>query len=197
MVALLLGSILFVATLRFVNPSKSWSIQVEQVPDHFKAVLLAAEDKRFCQHGGFDWHAIQIALEQYRRGGKLVGASTLTQQLSKNLFLWQGRSWFRKGLEVWFTFWIETLWPKSRILEAYLNIAEFAPKQRGLGAALGQGDLPMNVRVLSVRQSVNLVTILPNPSLLTQHPTEALSLRRQQLELWFQTKDARAIVDCL
>src|SRR3546814_237186 len=85
---------------------------------------IAAEDARFCSHWGFDTQAISKAFERNQKSRKLRGGSTISQQTAKNAFLWQGRSWLRKGLEVWFTALIETLWGKRRIMEVYLNIAE-------------------------------------------------------------------------
>src|SRR3546814_8657556 len=85
---------------------------------------IAAEDSRFCSHWGFDLEAIGKAVERNRQGRKLRGGSTISQQTAKNAFLWQGRSWVRKGLEAWFTVLIELLWSKHRIMEVYLNIAE-------------------------------------------------------------------------
>ncbi|MBW2694342.1 MAG: transglycosylase domain-containing protein, partial [Deltaproteobacteria bacterium] len=93
-------------------------------PDLGLAVLVA-EDQRFFEHAGFDLNAINRALSEHSDGGRLRGASTISQQVAKNLFLWPGRSLTRKGLEVWFTAWIERVWSKRRILEVYLNIAQF------------------------------------------------------------------------
>src|SRR5690606_17077713 len=107
----------------------------EQLPDNLKMAVIAAEDQRFAEHWGFDLPAIRDALEHNRRGGSLRGASTLSQQVAKNLFLWSGRSWVRKGLEVWFTLLLETLWPKQRILEVYLNSVEWGNGVFGAEAA--------------------------------------------------------------
>ena len=96
----------------------------EQLPDDLKIAVIAAEDQKFAEHWGFDLAAIRSALAHNERGGSLRGASTLSQQVAKNIFLWSGRSWLRKGLETWFTALIELLWPKQRILEVYLNSAE-------------------------------------------------------------------------
>ncbi|MBD3826217.1 monofunctional biosynthetic peptidoglycan transglycosylase, partial [Stenotrophomonas sp.] len=98
---------------------------LDQMAPSLPISLVAAEDQRFPVHNGFDLQAIEKARDHNARGGRLRGASTISQQVAKNLFLWQGRSWVRKGLEVWYTLLIEALWPKSRILEVYANIAEF------------------------------------------------------------------------
>ncbi|MGH8355531.1 MAG: monofunctional biosynthetic peptidoglycan transglycosylase, partial [Pseudomonas sp.] len=95
-----------------------------ELPDSLKIAVIAAEDQKFAEHWGFDFLAIQKAMAHNERGGSLHGASTLSQQVAKNLFLWSGRSWLRKGLEAWFTGLIELLWPKQRILEVYLNSVE-------------------------------------------------------------------------
>ena len=97
--------------------------------------MIAAEDQKFPHHDGFDFEAIDQALADAGRGRRLRGASTISQQVAKNLFLWPGRSWPRKGLEAWFTVWIELLWPKQRILEVYLNVAEFGRGIWGVEAA--------------------------------------------------------------
>src|SRR5262249_39964849 len=111
-----------------------WVARDAIAPAVFLAVV-AAEDQRFAQHAGFDFDAIGDALEQQRDGRPTRGASTISQQVAKNLFLWPGRSWVRKGLEAWFTVWIEALWPKARILEVYVNVAQLGRCTFGVGAA--------------------------------------------------------------
>lgn len=88
------------------------------------AAVIAAEDSKFCEHTGFDLEAIEQAARENARGGRIRGGSTISQQTAKNVFLWQGGGYFRKGLEAWFTFWIENVWGKERIMEVYLNVAE-------------------------------------------------------------------------
>ena len=100
-----------------------------------KLAVIAAEDQTFPSHRGFDLKSINSALEERERGRRVRGASTISQQVAKNLFLWPGKSWIRKGLEAWFTVLIEALWPKRRILEMHLNIAEFGRGIYGVGAA--------------------------------------------------------------
>ncbi len=94
--------------------------------------VICGEDQRFKDHMGFDFKAIEKAIEHNIKGGKTRGASTISQQTAKNVFLWEGRSWIRKGLEVWFTLLIEGLWSKERILEVYLNIIELGPTEDSL-----------------------------------------------------------------
>lgn len=133
-----------------------------ELPDNLKMSVIAAEDQRFSEHYGFDLKAIQAAIEHNQRGGSLRGASTLSQQVSKNLFLWSGRSWPRKGLEVWFTLAIETLWPKQRILEVYLNIVEWDDGVFGIAAA-SQRHFGVTPNRLSDQQAAQLAAVLPSP----------------------------------
>lgn len=132
------------------------------IPDNIKIAVIAAEDQRFSSHYGFDLQAIQAAIEHNQRGGSLRGASTLSQQVAKNLFLWSNRSWPRKGLEVWFTLAIEMLWPKQRILEMYLNIVEWDQGIFGIEAA-AQQHFGRSARYLSDQQAAQLAAVLPNP----------------------------------
>jgi len=153
---LMLASALLVLVLRWVPPPgtalmierkiESWgssqSIELKrqwrpwnELPDHLKMAVIAAEDQKFAEHWGFDVGAIQAALAHNQSGGSLRGASTLSQQVAKNLFLWSGRSWLRKGLEAWFTALIELFWSKERILEVYLNSVEWGDGIFGAEAA--------------------------------------------------------------
>lgn len=133
-----------------------------EIPDNIKMAVIAAEDQRFAEHYGFDLKAIRAALQHNQRGGNLRGASTLSQQVSKNLFLWSGRSWPRKGLEAWFTLGTETLWPKQRMLEVYLNIVEWDDGVFGIHAA-AQHHFGVAPGVLSDQQAAQLAAVLPNP----------------------------------
>lgn len=127
-----------------------------------KLAVIAAEDQRFPHHGGFDLVELRRALQVSRDGGQLRGASTLSQQTAKNVFLWSGRSWVRKGLEVWFTLLIEALWSKQRILEVYLNVAEWDSGIFGLEAA-AQHYFGASSSALTERQASLLAAILPSP----------------------------------
>lgn len=133
-----------------------------ELPDHLKIAVIAAEDQKFAEHWGFDIPAIQAALLHNRRGGPVRGASTLSQQVAKNLFLWSGRSWLRKGVEVWFTGLIEALWPKQRILELYLNSAEWGDGVFGAEAA-ARHHFGVGAPYLSRQQASLLAAVLPNP----------------------------------
>lgn len=123
---------------------------------------IAAEDARFCSHRGFDMAAIRQALEANERGGRVRGGSTISQQTAKNVFLWPGRDWVRKGLEAGYTVLIETGWSKRRILEVYLNVAEFAPGVYGAEAA-ARHWFGKSARDLTASEAARLAAILPSP----------------------------------
>jgi monofunctional glycosyltransferase len=139
---------------------------------------IAAEDQRFFLHHGWDREAIQDAMDEARRGRRLRGASTISQQTAKNLFLWTGRSWLRKGLETWFTFWLELLWPKERILEVYLNVAEWGDGVYGAGAACRRHFATTPDRLDRAR-AARLAAVLPNPRRFDAGHPSAYVLRRQ------------------
>lgn len=183
-VAWIIGSVLLVLLLRFVHPPLS-AVMIEdwigtkasgdsrftlrqhwtpwqRVSPALPIALVAAEDQRFPDHHGFDFEAIQHAIAEADDGERLRGASTISQQVAKNLFLWSGRSFVRKGLEAYFTVLIEMLWPKRRILEVYLNIAEFGRGIYGVAAASEQFFHTTPDR-LDARQSALLAAVLPNP----------------------------------
>ncbi len=124
--------------------------------------VMASEDQKFPEHFGFDTGAIQSAVIDKLDGKPLRGASTISQQVAKNLFLWPGRQLSRKALEVWFTFLIELSWPKQRILEVYLNIAEFGPGLYGFPEA-SRFYFGLNPAQLSDSQAALLAAVLPNP----------------------------------
>ncbi|MCW4149419.1 monofunctional biosynthetic peptidoglycan transglycosylase [Halomonas sp. 18H] len=130
--------------------------------DSAKLAVLAAEDQRFPDHHGVDFIELRRAVTTSLNGGELRGASTISQQTAKNLFLWTGRSWVRKALEAWFTLWLELLWPKERILEVYLNIVEWDDGVFGLEAA-SQHYFGVPASALSTAQASRLAAILPNP----------------------------------
>ncbi|CBV43347.1 monofunctional biosynthetic peptidoglycan transglycosylase [Halomonas elongata] len=137
---------------------RPWS----QLSDNAKLAVIAAEDQRFPSHHGFDFVEMRRAVMASLKGSDLRGASTLSQQTAKNLFLWTGRNWVRKGLEAWFTLLIELLWPKERILEVYLNIAEWDNGVFGLEAA-AQHYFGVPAAALTPVQASRLAAILPNP----------------------------------
>jgi monofunctional biosynthetic peptidoglycan transglycosylase len=134
----------------------------EEISDELKVAVIAGEDQKFASHWGFDIPAIQAALAYNERGGKVRGASTLTQQVAKNMFLWSGRSWLRKGLEAWFTALIELFWSKERILEVYLNSAEWGKGVFGAQAA-ARYHFGVDASRLTRQQAALLAAVLPSP----------------------------------
>lgn len=179
-IASVLGSLLLVLLLRWINPptsairllrsaqaihaGKNWQPQscwmtLAQLGPNVPLAVIATEDQRFSTHHGFDFEEISQAMEE---PGRRRGASTLSQQLSKNLFLWPGRNWLRKGLEVYFTMAIETLWSKRRILEMYLNIVEFGDQRFGACAG-ARAAFARDPARLSPYQAALLASSLPNP----------------------------------
>ena len=123
---------------------------------------MAAEDANFCDHWGFDLKAIEKAIEANAQGRRVRGASTISQQVAKNLFLWPDRSWLRKGLEAGFTVLIETIWTKRRIVEVYLNIAEFGDGVFGAQAA-ARHHFNRDASALTLDQATRLAAVLPDP----------------------------------
>ncbi len=134
----------------------------EALSPELPIALVAAEDQQFPSHAGFDLEAIDKALENNARGRPMRGASTITQQVAKNLFLWDGRSWLRKGLEAWYTVLIELFWPKQRILEVYANVAEFGDGVYGVEAA-AQAFFNKPARRLGATECARLAAVLPSP----------------------------------
>ncbi len=138
-------------------------IDLPRIPEMFLKHLWISEDQRFFQHDGFDWKEIDAAMEKADRTGKPVrGASTITIQCARSIFLWQGRSWIRKGLEAYYTFWMEALLPKRRILELYANVIEMGHGIYGVEAA-SLHFFGVNARGLTREQSAMLAAVLPNP----------------------------------
>lgn len=138
-------------------------VPINRMSPHIVRAVVAAEDSRFCTHDGFDVEAIQDALESNRRGGRTRGASTISQQTAKNLFLWPERSWVRKGFETYFTALIEFMWPKRRIMEAYLNAAEWGDGNFGIEAA-AQARFGVSAADLTPLQAARLAAVLPSPN---------------------------------
>lgn len=137
-------------------------IPLSHISPHLRRAVLAAEDARFYQHRGFDFHEIARALEARDRGKPLRGASTISQQTAKNLFLWEGRSWLRKGLEAYLTVLLETFLEKDRLLEVYLNLAEWGDGFFGAEMA-AQTYFRKPAAELSRAEAARLAAILPNP----------------------------------
>ncbi len=156
----------------------SW-VGVKKISAYASSAVIAAEDQRFFQHSGFDLHSIQSSIDVYMDGGRLRGASTISQQVAKNLFLTPSKSFVRKGLEAWFTLLIELLWSKERILEVYLNIAEFGDHIFGIEAA-SQYYFGVHANQINRSQAALLAATLPNPTLLRAAQPSNYLLKRQQ-----------------
>jgi monofunctional biosynthetic peptidoglycan transglycosylase len=141
---------------------KDWT-SIEQIsPDLIRSVI-AAEDAHFCEHHGFDWASIRAAWNKIEAGAsRLRGGSTISNQTAKNVFLWPGRTWIRKGLEAYFTLLIEFVWGKQRIMEVYLNVIEFGPGIYGAEAA-SQRFFKKSAAELSRHQAALLASVLPTP----------------------------------
>jgi monofunctional biosynthetic peptidoglycan transglycosylase len=137
-------------------------VDAKNISPHAFTAVIASEDQRFMQHFGFDFNAISDSIEDYMDGEKLRGASTISQQVAKNLFLTPSKNFIRKGFEVWFTVLIEVCWSKQRIIEVYLNIAEFGDHLFGIEAA-SQRYFGIPAKQLSRSQAALLAATLPNP----------------------------------
>ncbi len=146
---------------RLLAVERRW-VDLAEVSPHAALAVVTAEDQKFPRHHGFDLEAIGDALDEGRLGGPVRGASTISQQVAKNLFLWPGRSWLRKGLEAWLTAWIELLWPKRRILEVYLNVAELGPGVFGVEAA-SRRSFGKPAAELAPGEAALLAAVLPSP----------------------------------
>lgn len=173
----IVSSVLLVLPLRWIDPPTSafmladksgirplehdWTDAVA-IADSAVLAVVAAEDQRFAVHFGFDVDSIRDSIADSKRGEPLRGASTITQQVAKNLYLWSGRSLARKGLEAWFTILIELFWPKQRIVEIYLNLAEFGPGVYGVGAA-SRAYFGKPASALTDAEAALLAAVLPSP----------------------------------
>jgi monofunctional biosynthetic peptidoglycan transglycosylase len=189
-------TLLCVAVLRWIDPPTTafmlreyigprdyrvrhtW-VEWDRIAAPMKLAVIAAEDQTFPDHHGFDLKSIDQAWQERERGRRVRGASTITQQVAKNLFLWSGRSWVRKALEAYFTVLIELLWPKERILEVYLNIAEFGRGIYGVGAA-SETFFRKSAARLTTHDAALLAAVLPNPKRLRAHDPSRYVRSRQQ-----------------
>jgi monofunctional biosynthetic peptidoglycan transglycosylase len=159
---------------------------LSQISPNLLQAVVAAEDQKFLQHRGFDLQAIEKALVYNSKGRKVRGASTISQQTAKNVFLWTGRSWVRKGLESGLTLLIEGAWGKQRILEVYLNSIEFGPGIFGAEAA-AQRYFGISAAKLSRQQAALLAAVLPNPHrFLVQAPSPYVRKRQQWIQKQMQ-----------
>jgi monofunctional biosynthetic peptidoglycan transglycosylase len=173
----LIGSLLWVLAYRFINPpitatmmgdvlagrgaKRDW-MPIAQIDRDMVRAAIGGEDSKFCSHNGFDFDAIEQAMQRNASGGRIRGGSTISQQTAKNAFLWQGGGYFRKGLEAWFTLLIENLWSKQRIMEVYLNIAETGLGTYGVNAG-AQRYFKKDASNLSRQEAARIAAVLPLP----------------------------------
>lgn len=170
--------------IRAVEGSESYEkrhqwVDLEDISEEIKLAVICAEDQRFMTHNGFDYEAIEKAYRQNKDGKRLRGGSTITQQTAKNVFLWPQRSWFRKGLETYFTVLIETFWSKERILEVYLNSIEMGDGVYGVEAGANYW-FNTSAAQLSRHEAAALAAILPNPRTFKATPRTPYLERRKQ-----------------
>ncbi|WP_332765799.1 monofunctional biosynthetic peptidoglycan transglycosylase [Phenylobacterium sp.] len=173
----LIGPILTTAMYRFVPPPVTWLMiqrvfegkgfdrrwrSLDHISPRLVRAVIAAEDAKFCEHHGFDFNALEKAMANNAKGRKLRGGSTISQQTAKNVYLWPGRSYVRKGLEAYFTVLIETMWGKRRIMEVYLNSIEWGPGVYGAEAA-ARKNFGVGADKLTAPQAARLAAILPSP----------------------------------
>ncbi len=195
---LFVAQLLYIILLRWVNPPitvtmiSSWFslwgtgksfkrdyVNLDEMSQHVKLAVIASEDQLFPDHDGFDFKSIEKAMKHNQKSKKIRGASTISQQVAKNVFLWQGRSYIRKGLEVYFTFMIEKIWGKKRILEMYLNVAEMGEGVFGVEAA-AQANYHKPAASLNREESAMIAACLPNPVKYTVNPPARITAWRQR-----------------
>lgn len=153
-------------------------VPLEEISIYMPVAVMASEDQRFMEHHGFDYEAIEKALEENRKGKRQRGASTITQQTAKNVFLWHGHSWVRKGLEAYFTFLIEVFWSKQRIMEVYLNSIEMGDGIYG-AEAVAQWHFGCTAAQLTRPQCALIAATLPNPLRFSSKNPSGYMLKRQ------------------
>jgi monofunctional glycosyltransferase len=146
---------------REMKLKKDW-VQLEEISPNLQLAVVCSEDQNFIKHNGFDFEAIDKAMAYNEKHKKTRGASTISQQTAKNVFLWPGRSWIRKGFEVYFTFLIEVFWSKERIMEVYLNVIEMGDGIYGAEAS-AQTFFKKKAKNLSASESATIAAVLPNP----------------------------------
>ena len=154
-------------------------VERERIAPSMQLAVIASEDQKFPFHHGFDFDSIQDAMREQEQGARSRGASTISQQTAKNLFLWGGRSYVRKGLEAWFTALLELCWTKTRILTVYLNSAQFGPDVFGVEAA-AQTYFHKHAAALTRSEAAQLAAVLPNPVRLhADRPSAYVAARRE------------------
>lgn len=211
---LFIAQFVYIILLKWINPPFTITQLVSWISGHglkrdyvsnssisynAKLAVIASEDQLFTDHNGFDWKSIQKAMKyNERKPGRVRGASTISQQVAKNVFLWQGRSWIRKGLETYFTFMIELIWGKKRILQMYLNVSEMGTGIFGIERA---ANIYFNKTALSLtRQEAALIAAcLPNPKRYKVKPTSNYVAARsrkimQQMNFLQPDPDLQAVI---
>lgn len=183
---------LYIVLLRWINPPititqfANWVsgyglkrdyVDFEEMSPNIRLAVMASEDQLFPDHNGFDVASIKKALSNNKKSKRVRGASTISQQVAKNVFLWQGRTWVRKGLEVYFTFMIELVWSKERILEMYLNVAEMGKGIFGVEAA-SQRYFKKPAAKLTRTEAAMIASCLPNPKKYIVNPPSRYITRR-------------------
>lgn len=148
--------------MKGIEVRSTW-VDLKDMSPHIVRAVIASEDQNFCTHDGFDLKEIQRAMQDAENGGDLRGASTISQQTAKNVFLWNGGGWFRKGLEAYFTVNVEWMWSKPRIMETYLNVAEWGDGIYGIEQA-AQERFDVSAKDLTPRQAAALAAVLPSPN---------------------------------
>lgn len=182
---ILISHLLYIVLLKWMDPPVtatqlvSWIegdglkrdyVSHDKISSNARLAVMAGEDQLFADHSGFDWKSIEKAMAyNKKKPNRTRGASTISQQVAKNVFLWQGRSWIRKGLEVYFTFMIEMIWGKKRILDVYLNVAEMGKGIFGIEAA-SQHYFNKPAARLTRREAAMIAACLPNPKVFTVKP---------------------------
>ncbi len=211
---LFIAQLLYIVALKWLNPPVtitqlvSWAkgegmkkayVSAADISDNARLAVIASEDQLFPDHGGFDWKSISRAMEyNQKKPGRTRGGSTISQQTAKNVFLWQGRSWIRKGLETYFTFMIEKIWGKKRILEVYLNVAETGKGLFGIELA-AQTYFKKPAKNLSQYEAAAIAAALPNPKKYSVKPMSSYVSSRskqivQQMNFLRPDRDIQALI---
>jgi monofunctional biosynthetic peptidoglycan transglycosylase len=154
------------------NISNHWKhkwVSIDKISKNIQLAVISSEDQNFLEHNGFDYKAIEKAIEYNKKGKRIRGASTISQQTAKNVFLWPQRSWFRKGLETYFTFLIELMWSKERIMEVYLNSIEMGNSVYGAEASSNYWFKKSAIK-LTPYEAAAIAAILPNPRVYKANP---------------------------
>lgn len=214
-IVLFIAQLVYIVALKWMNPPITITQLVSLIQEHGMEkeyvplgqmsvnaglAVIASEDQLFPDHNGFDWKSIQKALDyNQRKPGRVRGGSTISQQTAKNVFLWQGRSWIRKGLETYFTFMIEKIWGKKRILEVYLNVAETGKGIFGMEKA-AQTYFGKSAKELSQSQAAAIAAALPNPKKYSVKPMSPYISARskkivQQMNFLRPDRDIQAVIN--